>query len=252
MIQLKRKHYLIRLLRRLGLLHCLSFEYQTSFASQTFTLPLIEGLNEALLYKEPSFKTDILQQVNKLGYLSQFVDIGASFGQTLLEVISFSRKIDYFGFEPNPISFGLLKRLVEVNNIQATLFPCACSNSNTIKPIYKNNTCNNHPVDTGATLVPEIRPGMYSETSCSYINCVKFNSIFEKLSKEVLENSRNHKSKIKYFLEKNHYEIYLCDINSYPPHRLKQLKKINDLPIDLYRNSPNSCDFLFVPKEIQL
>lgn len=290
---MKRNHYFIRILRRIQLLQHLSFQYPINFNGKKFTIPLIEGLNEPLIHAKPSFKTEIFQKINQIRTLSDFIDIGANFGQTLLEVMGVSGKINYFGFEPNPIAYGLLQRLVEVNSITANLFPCACSNRKQPKKIYKNSSSHYKFVDSGATLKPETRPSMYSEKDASWINCITLDEIvgmielsknfllkidvegsemevlegakycFDSLrpivlcevlhahSEQMLTTSREHKLQIQKFLQKNNYDIYLCELEL-GSNQLKAIKPIDNFPNGLYYESPNTCDYLFAPKEFHL
>jgi hypothetical protein len=49
-----RRHYGVRALRRLGFLRHFVLPVRHRYGSETFTIPLIEGRNEVLLYEGPS------------------------------------------------------------------------------------------------------------------------------------------------------------------------------------------------------
>jgi FkbM family methyltransferase len=173
-----RKHYLIRALRRLGLLRFLALDQKVKINEKTFKVSIIEGLNEGILYLQPSFKSDILKFIQPHLPVQQFIDIGANYGQTLLEIYSLIPNIEYYGFEPNLISYYLLDKLAQLNFLSATLFPCACSDSDEMLKIYLTD----NPVCSGATIVPGIRPDTYQEVEGSWISTYTLDSLADKIS----------------------------------------------------------------------
>jgi FkbM family methyltransferase len=272
-VQNNQKHYLIRTLRRLGLLKKLSFEYKIKLQNQYFIIPLIEGKNETLLYNQITFKYDLLNKINHIASVHQFLDIGANVGQTLLEVMFFSKTVQYFGFEPNPDCYVLLERLAKANNLEYALFPCACYKSNTIKAISKRSS-----VDSGARL-QHTTGDKNSNNNYIFVNCITLDSIFQDLNlkqnfilKIDVESSELQVLQGSINVIKSLRPIILCEVlhargkedfekvkkhksklkNLFYSKRLNKLTKIDNFPTDFYRNSPNTCDFLFLPEEINL
>jgi FkbM family methyltransferase len=282
-----RKHYLIRALRRLGLLKFLSLDQKVKINGETFTTSIIAGLNEGVLYLQPSFKSDILKLIQSHLPVQQFIDVGANYGQTLVEVFSLIPNIDYYGFEPNSTAYYLLEKLAQLNSLKVTLFPCACSDSNEMLKIYLTDS----PVCSGATIVPEIRPDTYEGVEGSWISTYTLDSLISKISfhrnfilkidvegsevrvlngaeeviskyrpiilcevlhahsEEVLAMNIQMKRLIKDFLDRQKYHLYQCEIEA-NSERLSALKSIDSFPATIYKFSPKTCDFLFIPDEL--
>lgn len=281
------RYFLVRALRRLHLLNHLSFCQSITLNNSEFSVPLLEGLNEGLLYLKPSFKSDVLGLIHRFYPVEQFIDIGANYGQTMLEVFSLFPQIQYIGFEPNPMAYDLLDRTASLNSLKVSIFPVACSNESKPKKIYMTESS----VNTAATIVPEIRPDTYQNNQgswiCTYpldlfIEIIPFRQNFilkidvegselqvlrgaqeiirkfrptiicEVLhadSEDVLPQSVEHKSNIQGFLKDNSYDFYQCNLLSNSD-RLASLTKLDSFPTSIWKLSPKTCDFLFVPKEL--
>lgn len=158
-------YILVRALRRLHLLNHLSFCQSITLNNSDFSVPLLEGLNEGLLYLKPSFKSDVLNLIHRSYPVEQFIDIGANYGQTMLEVFSLFSQIKYIGFEPNPMAYELLERTASLNSLNVIIFPFACSDESKPTKIYMTESS----VNSGATIVPEIRPDTYQNNQGSWI-----------------------------------------------------------------------------------
>jgi len=70
------------------------------------------GSLEHLLLMEKSFKTLLLDRFKSIASSDYFVDVGANYGQTLIEVYAHNRDVKYFGFEPNPEAIRFLRKLL--------------------------------------------------------------------------------------------------------------------------------------------
>lgn len=75
------------------------------------------------LLTSETFKSDIFRLLSGLTEAQQFVDVGVNIGQTLLELMNASNKLDYFGFEPNIEALSCAKSLAKSNNFEVNLFP---------------------------------------------------------------------------------------------------------------------------------
>jgi hypothetical protein len=57
------------------------------------------------------------------------------------------------------------------------------------------------------------------------------------------------KQLIKDFLDDQKYHLYQCEIEV-DSERLSALKRIDSFPATIYKLSPKTCDFLFIPDEL--
>lgn len=250
-------------------------------------IPANEGNLESLLSLEESFKTSLLTQFKPFARSDYFVDIGANKGQTLVEVFAFNQNIKYFGFEPNPEAFRLLREIAQLNNIDATLHPWACTSEAKPFELYASSK-----LDSGATILPEIRPDTYENTRSIWIAGYPLdsvlpdsipqyfilkidvegseNEVLNGMTKiftekrpviicEVLHAHRNseidynnrRKKEVENILSQHNYSIYMCTMK--PDHRekLEKIERVYELPKNiLWEDSPNTCDYVFIPNEI--
>jgi FkbM family methyltransferase len=88
-------------------------------------------------YEEANYQKELVQyfqpgvKLNK-GF-SRLVDCGAYTGDTLTEALKYGNLEEFYGFEPDPVNFGLLSTAAgeKAEHIGKTvLFPCACGNQN--------------------------------------------------------------------------------------------------------------------------
>jgi FkbM family methyltransferase len=283
-----RGHYDIRALRRLGLLRHLSLAVPHYVGKRKFRIPVLGGDNEGLAYTRPTFKTEILKLLDRISPVRQFVDVGANTGATLLEVCAFANDrepIRYCGFEPNPNAFAALEKLVELSEIQASLFPVGCGEKYELLPIFRNDAS-----DSGATVVSDLRPGAYRAPS-GFVALAAFDDLADKMSldenfvfkidvegselavlkgaresirnkrpfilcevlhahsPETLERNREVKAAIQTFLEAERYAVYSIHLSG---EQLQDIRRIDEFPIRLYRDDPEGCDFIFIPQECLL
>lgn len=274
-------------LRRLKLSKKLNYETKKKICGKDFIIPMNEGILEPLLLLEETFKSSLLKKFQSFAYTNYFVDIGANYGQTLTEVNAFNSSIKYFGFEPNPEAFRLLQKIARLNGINAQLYPWACTSE--AKPI---ELFASSEIDSGATILPEIRPDTYENTQGIWIagyplDCILPDSIPKnfvmkidvegsenevlKGATKILENKRplilcevlhahrssetNHnnsrKKEIEDLLLNYNYNIFMCTLNKENRDELEKIEKIAEFPKNIiWKDSPHTCDFVFVPNEI--
>jgi FkbM family methyltransferase len=261
----------------------LTFSARHQLNRTSFSVPLVQGINEGLLYMGRSFQFDLIEILDRISSVRQFVDVGAHFGSTMLEVASFSRGMSYYGIEPNPTSYFLLEQLARKNNLKAVLFPLACGEKYQVLPLHKLSL-----VDSGATIVPEIRPGAYDGNSHGYVTVAPLDALAEHMmlnrhfllkidvegaeflvlrgaeqtirryrpfivcevlhahSAEVSQESKSHKVRLRDLLHANDYCLYACELRC---GQLQSLHEISEFSVRLFEDAPDECDYVFIPHE---
>lgn len=276
-----------KMLRNLGISRFLNYSSGVKVGNKKFIIPLTGNSSDALFSVDKGFKSAILELLSGAADTNCFVDVGANLGQTMLEAYSFNEKIRYFGFEPNPDAFIILQKLAEINSLDASLFPWACSTDSKPLKIFTKNA-----VDSSATMVPEIRPNVYENMSGKWISCYPLDQINSSLNlsnnfvmkidvegaelevicgaHETIRNLRPaiicevlhahrpteipHNDARKLELEKTldslDYDLYICNFDQYQ--NLLGITKIREFQKGItWGNSPNTCDYLFLPKEMR-
>jgi len=274
-------------LRRFKLSKNLNYTVNKEICGINLNVPMNEGALESLLLLEKSFKTSLIERFKSLARTDYFVDIGANFGQTLAEIFAYNQNIKYFGFEPNPEAFRLLKKIAELNSIEAQLYPWACTSEAKPIELYASSE-----LDSGATILPEIRPDFYEHTRGTWIAGYPLDSVLpdsipqsfvlkidvEGSENEVLkgatkilaekrpfilcevlhahrkneiEHNNLRKKEVENILTAHNYCIYACTMNSSNREKLERIERVSELPKNIiYKDSPHTCDFVFIPNEI--
>ena len=172
---------LAKLLRRTGLAPRLNFTLTQQTLGGTFRVPLLGGATEQLLFIQGGFKHDLLQRLQQWGLFSgDVVDVGVNIGQTILELFCSGVPIrQYLGFEPNPRAFVLADALVAANSAMGCcrLFPWACS-ADSEGPLELFTIAE---LDSGATIVPEIRPDWYASRRGALISAYPLDGLATQL-----------------------------------------------------------------------
>lgn len=282
---------LAKLLRRLGLSQFLDVHFSVATNVGRLRIPLQRGLTEYLLYAaEGGFKADLIELLADRGLFSGVVcDVGMNTGQTLLELFGTGLPIRrYYGFEPNPTAFAIVKRMVMLNPVfsSVVLMPFACSDDDAPMSFFAMAE-----LDNGATLNPSIRPDWYSGMSAAFAASYKLDSVvalikpgfhfFLKIdveggelqtlqgaeqvlaqwrpviqcevlhahrASEITANDR-HKADIANLLAVHGYLVYQCQLSACGS-RLESLELLKGFPRSTYSDSPHSCDYLFLPSEL--
>jgi FkbM family methyltransferase len=277
----------VKVLRKLGISKYFNYTIKTVMGETGITVPLNEGTLEPLLYMEETFKTSLLKSLESIARTDCFVDVGANLGQTLCEVFAQKPQVKYFGFEPNPEAFRLLRLIADINNIQVTLYPWACTLEAKPFELYATSK-----VDSGATLLPQIRPNIYEKTIKTWISGYPLDSILPhslpenfilKIDVEGSENevlrgaidilsskrpvilcevlhahtqtevdyNNSRKSELENLLAANNYFIYMCTMNTSNREKLETIELISKFPKNIiWKDSPHTCDFVFMPNEL--
>lgn len=81
------------------------------------------------------------------------IDVGVNLGQTLLKIASLNSKVDYYGFEPNPVCYTYCKELIKRNALSSfKVLPVGLSDEAAVVKLFGDN---DHA--SGATVVENFR-----------------------------------------------------------------------------------------------
>jgi len=234
------------------------------------------------------FKSAVVKALEPLARTDIFVDVGANWGQTMLEMYALNPEIRYFGFEPNAEPFAYLQDLAKANRIHASLFPWACADQAKPLQLYRTNA-----LDSSATTQPSIRPDTYEQADGDWIAAYTLdqslpeevganfilkidveggeNEVLEGAARmltrqrpwilcEVLHAHREsefglnniRKKMLEKILDHFEYAIYQCLLSAQEREHLMGFQLIRQFQrSQLWAKSPNTCDYLFVPRELE-
>lgn len=249
---------------------------------------LTEGLLSAV---NGGFKADLINILSAYAIFPGIIcDLGTNTGQTLLELFGSGLQIKrYYGFEPNPAALAIAERLVRLNPALAdvALMPWACSSVDaplrffTIAETDSGATLN-------PSIRPDWYSQMKGEYAASYkldsvANLMELaHHFFLKIdveggelqalqgAKKVLDDWRpviqcevlhahrvselvandQHKADIASLLAEHEYLIYQCQLSESGA-RLISLLQLEGFPSSTYSESPQTCDYLFLPHELK-
>lgn len=253
------------------------------------TLQVPTGRATQVVFARPGFKSTLIQKIAEIANVNQFVDVGANLGQTMLEVFLNNKNIEYFGFEPNPHAFSCLQEIALSISINANLFPWACGVDCSPASFY-SSSIEDCSATLLPGIRPDTYRGSSPSYIASYpldssLKSHQLNSCFvmkvdvEGFENEVLAGARDlleakrpfifcevlhahrdseiglnnaRKALLDSFLEDVDYSIYQIHLSPHDRNALRGLTQINSLPKNLlWRSAPHTCDFMFVPQELQ-
>ena len=146
--------FLIRGLRKTGLLKRINFGFKKTINKQKYYIPILSGNGQQNAMRHEEWMGEVLQLVISLKS-GAFIDVGANVGQTLLKVKSVDPNILYYGFEPHPTCIYYLNELIEHNRIgYANLFPVAVSDE---PGIARLNFYYDSDTDSAASIIPDFK-----------------------------------------------------------------------------------------------
>jgi FkbM family methyltransferase len=103
-------------------------KFQRELFGRCYWIPVVPPLKDRLKETQPELHTVIRRLYGR--YSGAFIDVGANVGQTLVKVRSVGGGIPYFGFEPNLNAAFLLRRFLQLNDLnnEYPIAPFALSN----------------------------------------------------------------------------------------------------------------------------
>lgn len=147
------KYYFCRVLAKIGILKYFAFSFITNINNKRFSIPVINGNGYFNLFPvtEPWMETLIKKCLaDRQGCV---IDVGVNLGQTLLKIASFNSKIDYYGFEPNPVCYNYSEELIRRNDLNSfKVLPVGLSDDAAVVKLFGDN---DHA--SGATIVKDFR-----------------------------------------------------------------------------------------------
>ena len=147
--------------------------------NRIYKVKLSEGFISAKELISESWMDEVLNKINTVFPISNFIDVGVNIGQTLLKVKSINPKINYFAFEPNPHCISHIFNLITLNKLQnVTVYPFALGRENKMAELKINAY-----IDSGGYLIDGFRDNALIQQPVAVL---KFDDlcISEKFSKQ--------------------------------------------------------------------
>lgn len=147
---------ILRVLKKLGLLHRLNFEVPASIAGKRLRVPLIHGVGLNLLVADEPRIEPLLASLLE-HFPGAVIDVGVNVGQTLCKVKGLEPAREYIGFEADPGSAHYSQELaLRLQYSHARIIPAGLSDRDGILTLEYHTISE---ADTAATLVAGFRPG---------------------------------------------------------------------------------------------
>ncbi|CAN5806099.1 hypothetical protein BH10BAC2_BH10BAC2_19290 [soil metagenome] len=147
------KYYFCRVLARLGLLKYFSFFFTVRIGSKRMHVPVTNGHGYYNLFPFKEAWMETLVQKCLSEREGTVIDVGVNLGQTLLKIASLNSKVDYYGFEPNPVCYTYCKELIKRNALSSfKVLPVGLSDEAAVVKLFGDN---DHA--SGATVVENFR-----------------------------------------------------------------------------------------------
>lgn len=246
---------------------------------------------DLLTAAEGGFKADLIQQLASHGLFHGVVcDVGTNTGQTLLELFGSGLPIKrYYGFEPNSTALAIVERLVSLNPSLGcvSLMPWACSTVDaplkffaigetdsgatinpSIRPDWYTNMTSayaaSYRLDSIAShmelcqyffLKIDVEGGELQalqgaeELLAQWRPIIQCEVLHAHRASELVANDQ-YKVELKALLTRCGYLIAQCDLSA-SGSRLKGLRPLDQFPSSTYAESPQTCDYLFLPQELK-
>jgi len=155
-----------------------SLTYKTK--NKKFIIPVINSVGYQLYGGSEKWATDLYEKLININP-GTFVDVGANLGQTLLKIASINKEIPYVGFEPNPLCFFYLKKIIDTNKLKnCNIFPVGLSYENKIVTLLLNND-----IASGASILEGFRENKNKYNLRQNIPVMKGDKIFETINETI-------------------------------------------------------------------
>ncbi len=147
------KYYCCRLMDKAGLLKYFSFFFTIKVGGKQTHIPVINGTGYFNLFPVKEAWMERLIQKCLSERMGSILDIGVNLCQTLLKIASYNSKVNYYGFEPNPVCYTYSKVLIRRNNLSSfKVFPVGLSDEGAVVKLFGDN---DHA--SGASMVENFR-----------------------------------------------------------------------------------------------
>lgn len=104
------------------------------------------------------------------------IDVGVNLGQTLLKIASLNSKVDYYGFEPNPVCYTYCKELIKRNGLSSfKVLPVGLSDEAAVVKLFGDN---DHA--SGATVVESFRVNTERYAVIHHVPVMRGDNVLEK------------------------------------------------------------------------
>lgn len=145
----------LRILRKLGILNRFNFEVTIFLNGQDFSIPILESVGYDHLFMSEPWMVEVISKVIQVEE-GQFIDVGVNIGQTLLKLRSVSKRMDYIGFEPNPVCVNYVHRLMADNDLSHTaIIPVGISDRTGLGELH---FFDDTETDSSASILEDVRP----------------------------------------------------------------------------------------------
>ncbi len=275
------QHLAFRILRKLNVLPYLNVAETISFAGQTVTVPVLNGLGYPNLFLKPNWLYPLINYLFTTDG-EGFVDVGANIGQTLIAVKAANRSVQYVGFEPSVSCCYYLKNLIQANSFA----DCRVYNlalSDTLKETVLET---NGEADPTGSIVTAQRPAFFSRresvfsidhdqlTTDQKITCIKIDveggeleallgmqalivrdrpyilcEILDSFSDDVLAFTQQRANRVGELLRQHGYG-FIQFVQNEETDRIVSFNEINTVRIEQWRKeSLRLNDYIFYPQE---
>lgn len=153
------KQFHLKVLNKLKILSKLNIIGKLTVNNIKFNIPVIKLNGYNNLFMSEIWMVEILNHlINDKMVSKKFIDVGVNIGQTLLKLRSVSQKMDYLGFEPNPLCVFYTNELIKANSLinksNTTLYPVGISTNNEVLSL---NLFSESEMDSSASIIEEFR-----------------------------------------------------------------------------------------------
>jgi len=151
-----KNHFWAKILNKLGLLNFLNIAFRVKIDQAEIKIPVIGNLGFGNLQLADKDREPWLNKVIRSALKNQpgaFIDVGVNMGQTLLKVKSADPNQEFIGFEPNPICYYYVNKLVKINNVRnCKIIPVGLAEKPVLKKLFLQ-----YDTDPSASLVQNFR-----------------------------------------------------------------------------------------------
>ena len=149
------KRILIKMLKRLRLLHHFNFTVSFSRNGNIVRVPVLGRLGDGNLRMSELWMCEVLEMLLPVRK-GCFIDIGVNLGQTLIKLKLVDDEVPYLGFDPNPVCAYYVRELIRENKYDnAVIVPVGLSGKNELATLHFYSEGSS---DSAASVIEGFRP----------------------------------------------------------------------------------------------